>query len=944
MVNSALYEAAQDSNPLTEELVFTRNQLDSLRRKPNIILSEEAQKILEQPKKVMRDYLRHAHDSSTLRKRIAARLKGETNERYLSSLRSIARRSLGFPDFPFHAHKEIIQRAKNAESPIHAGMAAALVYEAQHIHAMSRREYNNQEELTDLLFTACRWPGLTGEAVREQLCQMDLSALKEYEHITEWNTASAHMNLAFPALRAMRVGPASQRPLAREILHRFESELLKDDLVSEPAPFFDFVLWQLPLESAIYALQICAKNSPSFFNKITTYFGNVIREADSLPRDLQQFAAILQSGDTLQRAKNTELWLKREKIEQCLQEGRMELIKWMSLATEAVHSGRDLFANAPEEYKDEIVDLLIETAPQDVEREAYRIDLTRAQLRALAKKLGHTFEEMIGRWEHTHPTSILRTPPLPGLHYEGENRRRVAAETVKRDPLLLIQRKEYIHVDKGSLHRAHRRISKAEMVLQTMASAELSAQYPHSSCTVHRRKNAIDVFDASREVRGILAMTGDERETLHALLLQQSDSNKEASARAFQRTVRQRHRKEFLQKFQEQRTGLAEMQCKARQFMGDHLLTAGGTFSDVLHMLRSIELKDIGAADKKRAADLWHNESISLLRVVGHRIEERPLYALIEEYATRLHFTDAQVAVCKDTVKRAVQQSKNIHALRQKYPSDQKLFAWCFGREPRGEVQVVQGPITLYFRCADVEDYAYVHAGFDRNETVTPEQLRRAMLSGGIAISTSCGLPTLAINALTLENNGKKSPFIGEPVSWIYDHEELHAYQMLFRETEMNVMYRPTPPRSPENAQEVINSLYRSIRVLRELHADARAKQEILCFLRVGNEIRDIKNYLLRKGPDALYDYFVDLKKSMRRSVGQLMPMSMERIMKEIFDKQYVQHLDHALHAVDTLLKQGYTTEIVIELLMPEPLGKWRAFVRRLLINDRKTSIKATVH
>jgi hypothetical protein len=128
-------------------------------------------------------------------------------------------------------------------------------------------------------------------------------------------------------------------------------------------------------------------------------------------------------------------------------------------------------------------------------------------------------------------------------------------------------------------------------------------------------------------------------------------------------------------------------------------------------------------------------------------------------------------------------------------------------------VTVVEGPISLYFRCQDEDDYALIHSQeFAQGKlSVSSDRLREAMKSGGVSISASrADSPTLEKDEDLLDETGKLDEtrlaerrqlltrlggaIIAEnntvPRSlthrWnIYRHEEQHAMKRIMGEFEL---------------------------------------------------------------------------------------------------------------------------------------------------------------
>jgi|GEM_PF-5627387 len=141
-----------------------------------------------------------------------------------------------------------------------------------------------------------------------------------------------------------------------------------------------------------------------------------------------------------------------------------------------------------------------------------------------------------------------------------------------------------------------------------------------------------------------------------------------------------------------------------------------------------------------------------------------------------------QGSIAKSILRRCFKTRSYIRDVRKKYPNDSELYAAIFGRLPEGYVKVFERPISLYFYCLDIRDFAFIYQGkefWKEKGILTEDQIEEARRSNGIM--TQCGSHLISglENALTagilpgIDPRGIISTFI---------HEEQHSINALVRE------------------------------------------------------------------------------------------------------------------------------------------------------------------
>ena len=120
-------------------------------------------------------------------------------------------------------------------------------------------------------------------------------------------------------------------------------------------------------------------------------------------------------------------------------------------------------------------------------------------------------------------------------------------------------------------------------------------------------------------------------------------------------------------------------------------------------------------------------KTIGDLRAMVESVPDASQEALMRkvfEVAPGYRFTQQQEGIFKNGVEQYCQKHLAVEKYREMYPDDNDLFEACFGRKPKGKLEVVKGPMTLCFRCFSENDYAFVrhfyaHGGDEKKFVTT---------------------------------------------------------------------------------------------------------------------------------------------------------------------------------------------------------------------------------
>ncbi len=345
---------------------------------------------------------------------------------------------------------------------------------------------------------------------------------------------------------------------------------------------------------------------------------------------------------------------------------------------------------------------------------------------------------------------------------------------------------------------------------------------------------------------------------------------------------------------------------------------------------------------------------------------------LYMERAAEFAATKSQKEIAERVFARYAAKHEAVHRTREEYPDNKALFAALFGVEPKGEIEVIEGPMILYLRLHDLEDYALARSSESLKNTphVTPEMIEEASHSAG------CMLPNVILPGLngcvTLENAQGK-PF-DEYSKEAYLHEEQHAINQLSDWKKQRNL--DTPLYSLESARNAINAVEKGMaegdaaslslkkiekqkaeeklenaltqyfRVYREHNAEGqyKAKDEILAYAKYGRSFEEVFAMLTStKVENGLYDYLADKKcdsKDILRSAGfdeetaNSFVQKADEIKARVFGPEYHALLREGLDAYEDLRKEGYKEEVIRAILLEEPLGKWKKIADRLIAQE----------
>jgi len=329
--------------------------------------------------------------------------------------------------------------------------------------------------------------------------------------------------------------------------------------------------------------------------------------------------------------------------------------------------------------------------------------------------------------------------------------------------------------------------------------------------------------------------------------------------------------------------------------------------------------------------------------------------------ASKYKFTNDQLDFFENAIEEYQEKHAAVEKYRTMYPSDIDLFEVCFGKKPKGEIKIIKGPMTLYFRCFDQKDFVfassfYKHGGDETK--IQSEDFTSANSNLGMALRMVKIKDLLGV--VTAENSGKVHN--DEESERIRIHEDQHQFNKLFEPCELQEYFFEMMERVVEEgktpAEAVENLIYSLVKLSRKyMGFDSSARDEILAHYRGGTTTEVIFKQITNS---PIYDYM----ESYKNKIAQIPAAIKEDLQKEVsevfyqdvsglpvaiyvqalkiresdiqpyidlvFRDEYKTDLKKWLDSIDRLEQKGYTRDKIMNLLSQEPINSWPNLTRRM--------------
>lgn len=364
---------------------------------------------------------------------------------------------------------------------------------------------------------------------------------------------------------------------------------------------------------------------------------------------------------------------------------------------------------------------------------------------------------------------------------------------------------------------------------------------------------------------------------------------------------------------------------------------------------------------KKRLLEKQHwlaslyDETLRMIRA-NPDISAEKLYnffsAKSEEEGIRL--TDSQKYILKSIFEEYERQRGLVRELKQKFPDNIKLFEFLFGMKPKGEIEVMEGPMMLMFRCFDPQDFFWAcWTGFKLlpwEKASLKKRWKERTLGAGAATNLYLKQSKFR-RVIGVENAAGHSL---EDALNSFKHEEEHGFlELLFGQVQEKQDKKELLPKieakSRKEYEFILEQCCRSL--LRKEEQGIR--EELIIHLRdpkndikkrnldlrqVFEEIMDIGRHL--SSDEAYQAKLLPGRKELLRVISQrfkikksetlaMLVLMAENTLKDQFKKL----LEEAGGALYFLLLTGYSLDRAITLLSFEPLWKWEKTAKRIMIS-----------
>jgi hypothetical protein len=324
------------------------------------------------------------------------------------------------------------------------------------------------------------------------------------------------------------------------------------------------------------------------------------------------------------------------------------------------------------------------------------------------------------------------------------------------------------------------------------------------------------------------------------------------------------------------------------------------------------------------------------------------LYEMATELGTEFGMNEKQKKEARKALEKYEKQHKAIEKIRKEHKKDEDVFKELFWKEPKGKTEVVQSPVSLYFKCYDFEDYLAVcyqerMRGFVKEKNFTDEEKKDAYASGARNVY-SFSHPELG-RAITVENTQKllSEPTVDqeEYVGQKFAHEEQHIFYGFFNKDEaidpnndstlFTIRKNYVNAKTEKEKEKVLKKFFRSFRQ----YADDRAKDEILAYYKDGRAGRTYNELTTDEAEGGIYDFLAKPKKPnyLWTVTNEEDTEFIKRISNKLLIEEYKKTITDGIEVIQKMEENGYAKDEIIALLTHEPLAKWGKVVGRIIAN-----------
>ena len=345
-------------------------------------------------------------------------------------------------------------------------------------------------------------------------------------------------------------------------------------------------------------------------------------------------------------------------------------------------------------------------------------------------------------------------------------------------------------------------------------------------------------------------------------------------------------------------------------------------------------------------------QKVGLARVQDIMIDEimrkpeenkEELYDMAVDLGSEFGMNERQKREEEVAIEKYVNLHKGIENILHKFPNTNDLFKELFFETPKGKVELVTGPVSLYFKCYDFQDYLSIFYSnqrrhFGKKRDFTAEERAEAMECKAINIF-SISHPGIGRGVMAENDSGiGRNPNEGEGAV-IFTHEEQHAIHSLF---DNEIILDPSDPiqvksvrqdfldaETKEEKEKILTNFFRQFRK----NAEIFAKDEMLAHYKDGHDDMAFEEITLPKEEGGGYDYLEEPRKFQylwMKTDDETRAMT-EKVVQKTLIEEYRETIAKGVEAVRKLEKAGFERGEIIALLTYEPLSKWDKVVERII-------------
>ncbi len=350
-----------------------------------------------------------------------------------------------------------------------------------------------------------------------------------------------------------------------------------------------------------------------------------------------------------------------------------------------------------------------------------------------------------------------------------------------------------------------------------------------------------------------------------------------------------------------------------------------------------VDLKDKGIAAMQEYIEktIYSDPDITLPELMD----------IVRQFDQWTNLTEEEFKLAQRVLVNYVKKHQRVREVAETYNSPEIMFEFLFGKRPKGKIEVVEGPISLYFRCSDRKDFEYLYTLEFFDSDVDPKDVEGVSRVKGVFIDSRNPIfwtgPREGLEGALLAEN---TSVLKDPKSQqVIVHEEMHALYKLFSDvyhdfpgsvgTREDKTYLGMVKLSDDDETKekyLRNYIYSYRRKI-----DEWIKEEYLAFLKEGCDPSYIY-YWVSKGDEenGSYDYLskrerAQIIRDIKKDIGDEYSGMIRKDVEIILNKGYQKGLVEAKEALERLLAMGFSRERVVFLLLHQPLSRWNRIAKR---------------